>query len=344
MEAPLEDETFHEAPPETQKPDCELKAADEAIAFLAIIDSLVTVSQGGRDLGTFNVTVEFASRLQQPCMLLHAHSQGAIDDFPCGTTVTAYLSTELEVLEEDYCEYVKLEGHSVEKRCSMVQRDGRMVIEKVTTVGEEVRKESVSYPTPVLRGLVTEGSNFLLMRLIALRKQVPENMTFISFDQNLRLTHSTYSELCLKQLQVGGEMMEVFGLERVVQSVEGSATTWQYYFLPDGHLVSRVQVGSPVTMRLLHLPSQLEKDIEQTPLVWEEDMQMQSRFLDRKEELKADHASYLRQHPEIRALISDFLQFLLLKKPYDVFQCAREYFLPFASHHPSEPSLSESSF
>lgn len=51
-------------------------------------DSLVTVSEGGRDLGTFSVTVEFGRRGQQPCVLLHAQSQGAIDDSPCGTTVT----------------------------------------------------------------------------------------------------------------------------------------------------------------------------------------------------------------------------------------------------------------
>lgn len=51
-------------------------------------DSLVTVSEGGRDLGKFSVTVELALRAQQPCMLLHAQSQGAIDESPCGTTVT----------------------------------------------------------------------------------------------------------------------------------------------------------------------------------------------------------------------------------------------------------------
>ncbi|XP_019715237.1 ciliogenesis-associated TTC17-interacting protein-like [Hippocampus comes] len=98
------------------------------------------------------------------------------------------------------------------------------------------------------------------------------------------------------------------------------------------HLASRLQVGSPVTMRLLQLPSQKEEAYDKIPLVWEEDIQMRSKFLDRKEELKADHASYLRAHPEIRALISDFLQFLLLKKPNDVFQFAREYFLPFTSN------------
>ncbi|XP_078120758.1 ciliogenesis-associated TTC17-interacting protein isoform X1 [Sander vitreus] len=359
MEAPLEDETPAGALAGIEGLDLgeKLKSSDEAITFMSSIepaellkcvfpDSLVTVSEGGRDLGQFSVMVEFARRVQQPCMLLHAQSQGAIDDSPCGTTVTAYITTDLEVLEEDYHEYVKLKGHSLEKRCHMVQHNGQMVIDKVTTVGEETAKESVSYPMSELRGLVTEGSNFLLMRLIALRKKVPEHMTFLSFDQGLHIIHTTFSELGLKQLEVGGKTVEVFGLERIVHSVEDSPTTWQCYFLADGlcsvirHLASRVQVGSPITMRLLQLPSQLEKvGFEKIPLVWEEDMQMRSKFLDRKEELKADHASYLRQHPDIRALISDFLQFLLLRKPDDVFQVAREYFLPFASHCPPEPSL-----
>ncbi|XP_056247674.1 ciliogenesis-associated TTC17-interacting protein [Seriola aureovittata] len=353
MEAPLEDE----APAGTEGPSHgeELKASDAAITFMSSVepaelqkcvfpDSLVTVSEGGRDLGKFSVTVEFARRVQQPCLLLHAQSQGAIDGSPCGTTVTAYLTTDLEVLEEDYHEYVKLEGHSLDKRCYMVQHDGQMVIDKVTTVGEEVTKETASYPTSVLRGLVTEGSILLLMRLIALRKKTPEHMTFISFDQGLHIMHTTFSELGLKQLEVGGETVEVFGMERIAHSVEDSPTTWQCYFLDDGHLASRVQVGSPVTMRLLQLPSQLEKGFEKMPLVWEEDMQMHSKFLDRKEELKADHDSYLRQHPEIRALISDFLQFLLLRKPDDVFQFAREYFLPFSARRPPESSLKASPF
>ncbi|XP_040911412.1 ciliogenesis-associated TTC17-interacting protein [Toxotes jaculatrix] len=349
MEAPLGDETPAGALAGTEGTSHgeELKASDEALTLMSSIepaelqrcvfpDSLVTVSEGGRDLGKFSVTVDFARRVQQPCILLHAQSQGAIDDSPCGTTVTAYLTTNLDVLEEDYHEYVKIEGHSLDKRFHMVQQDGQMVINKVTTVGEEVTKESVSYPMSVLKGLVTEGSILLLMRLIALRKKVPEHMTFISFDQGLHITHTTFSELGLKQLEVGGKTVEVFGMERIVHSLEDSPATWQCYFLDDGHLASRVQVGSPVTMRLLQLPSQLEKGFDKVPLVWEEDMQMRSKFLDRKEELKADHASYLRQHPEIRALISDFLQFLLLRKPDDVFQFAREYFLPFASRHSPE--------
>ncbi|XP_074545057.1 ciliogenesis-associated TTC17-interacting protein isoform X1 [Halichoeres trimaculatus] len=352
----------------------ELKVSDKAVAYMSstepaelqkcvFADSLLTLSEGGKDLGKFNVTVEFASRGQQPCMLLHAQSQGAIDGSPCGTTVSVYLATDLEVLEEDYHEYVKLEGHSLDKRCHMVQCDGRMVINRVATVGKEVTRESVSYPMSVLGGLVTAGSELLLMRLFALRRKVPENMNFVSLDQGLHITPTTFSELGVKQLEVGGEAVEVFGVERTIHSVADNATTWQSFFLADGHLASRVQVGSPTTMRLLQLPSQQQKGnhqhslktvsvgkqshlcclafvfkgFEKIPLVWEEDMQMCSNFLDRKAALKADHASYLRQHPEIRALISDFLKLLLLKKPDDVIQFAREYFLQ-SSSNPQDPA------
>ncbi|XP_030015547.1 ciliogenesis-associated TTC17-interacting protein isoform X2 [Sphaeramia orbicularis] len=347
METPLENDT---SGGQSEQP----KASDEAVTFMSSIDpaelqkcvfadSLVTVSEGGRHLGNFSVTVEFAHRVQQPCMLVHAQSQGAIDDSPCGTTVTAYITTDLEVLEEDYHEYVKLEGHGLDKRFHMVQRDGQMLINKVTTVGEEVTKESVSYPMSDLKGLITEGSNLLLMRLMALRTKIPEHMSFISINQDLNIICTTFGELGMKQLEVGAESVEAFGLERILHSVADSPTTWHCYFLSDGHLVRRVQLGSPTTMRLQQLPSKQDREFDKISLVWEEDMQMRSKFLDRKEELKADHASYLRQHPEIRTLISDFLQFLLLRKPDDVFQFAQEYFLPFASRHPPELILKASS-
>lgn len=68
---------------------------------------------------------------------------------------------------------------------------------------------------------------------------------------------------------------------------------------------------------------------EKMGLVCEEDMQMHSKFLDRKEELKAEHVSYL--HQELRAMMADFLQFLFQRKPSNVFMFASKNFSPFAS-------------
>ncbi|XP_056149789.1 ciliogenesis-associated TTC17-interacting protein [Lampris incognitus] len=356
MEIPSEGETAVVPAAEAEEPRIDKSTvSDEAIKFLFSVelgelqkclfsDSLVTVSEGGRELGEFTVTVEFALRGQQPCLLLRASSQGTIDDTPCGTTVTAYLSTYLETLELDCHEFLKLQHHRLQRRCHMVQQDGQMIINKVTTIGEQETKDTISYPMSVLRGLVTEGSNLLLMRILALRKKVPENINFITFDQELHITRTTYSELGPKKMEVGCEMIEVFGVERTVDSLEEIPASWQSYFLPDGHLASRVQVGSPATMRLLRLPAELENDDDKPvfvrrPLVWEEDMQMRSKFLDRKAELEADHASYLRQDPHLRALMADFMQFMLLKKPDDIFRFAREYFLPFSSRRHPGPSL-----
>lgn len=62
----------------------------------------------------------------------------------------------------------------------------------------------------------------------------------------------------------------------------------------------------------------------------------------RQEELRLSHTSYLRQHPEAQALISDFLLFLLLRQPADVVTFAAEYFGPFAKRHPPTPALRSS--
>lgn len=67
---------------------CPILSDPAELQKCVFLDSLVTLSEAGRDLGTFSVMVEFAHKGLQPCMLLHAQSQGAIDDSPCGTTVT----------------------------------------------------------------------------------------------------------------------------------------------------------------------------------------------------------------------------------------------------------------
>lgn len=67
-------------------------------------------------------------------------------------------------------------------------------------------------------------------------------------------------------------------------------------------------------------------------------------FFTTQEELKADYTSHIRQHPELKALMADFLQFLLLRKPSDVFSFARDFFAPFASQSPPGNPCRESPY
>uniref|UniRef100_A0A3B3THQ7 Ciliogenesis-associated TTC17-interacting protein n=1 Tax=Poecilia latipinna TaxID=48699 RepID=A0A3B3THQ7_9TELE len=291
----------------------------------------MVMSESGGILGEFSVSVEFTHRALEPCVILHARSHGAIDGSPCGTTVTAYLTADLEVLEEDYHEYVKVSPLNI----TSFQGQPKPLWAKDVT-----EEECVSYPMSVLCGLVTEGSSMLLMRLMALRKKVPKNMVFIILDQSLHINQTTFvsNYSCARapgeQMQVRGETVEVFGLERMVGSADADHSTWHCYFLDNGYLASRKQVGSPVTMKFIQELS--KKGRMKIPLVWQEDMQLYSLYLDKKDFLKAEHNSYLREHPELRALLSDFIQDLLIVKPDNIFQFAREYFPPYSTYHSPE--------
>nr|XP_014351323.1 PREDICTED: ciliogenesis-associated TTC17-interacting protein [Latimeria chalumnae] len=328
------------SPPESRSDKLEevvpvgLKANKEAIDFLASIepeelqmcvfaDSLVTVSHTGRELGEFAITIQLKQYCQEDCFLVYANSHGMIDDIPCGTSIMAYISMKLETLEQHHHEYVK-----------------------------EKKKQSFSFEWSSLEGFVSEAANLLILRVLARRGAVPENMVFLSFDTETRIATSTYKELGQWSQTIGNEMVEMYGIERTVQSEHDDEvpTTWQCAFLCDGHMATRVQVGSPITMKMLQLPVPVEPveeaaakpTFEKKSLNWEEDLQLYSRYLDRKEELKANHATYIRHHPELKALLSDFLQFLLLRKPHDIPTFAAEYFAPFASQSPPGPSFRSS--
>ena len=60
-------------------------------------------------------------------------------------------------------------------------------------------------------------------------------------------------------------------------------------------------------------------------------------------ELADDHATYMRKHPELKALVADFLQFVLLRKPDNVCDFASDFFSAFSTGSASGPSFASSS-
>lgn len=66
-------------------------AAQRDLEQCLFADSLVTVSDSGRELGDFSVSVTKESYNDELCYLLHANSHGTIDDVPCGTSIIGKL-------------------------------------------------------------------------------------------------------------------------------------------------------------------------------------------------------------------------------------------------------------
>ncbi|XP_064021394.1 ciliogenesis-associated TTC17-interacting protein isoform X4 [Pogoniulus pusillus] len=110
---------------------------------------------------------------------------------------------------------------------------------------------------------------------------------------------------------------------------------------PDRHLARLVQVGCPVVMLLQDASVLTETGgikprphFAKQPLQWEEDIQLYSWFLDRKEELRASYTSYVQQHPELKAQMADFLLTLLLQRPHDSVSFATQFFTSLACQQP----------
>ena len=68
------------------------------------------------------------------------------------------------------------------------------------------------------------------------------------------------------------------------------------------------QLNSPSLSPLLPDADWVFPDFGKGKLHWEDDIEMLSHFLDRKDELKEDHVNYMKRHPELKAILGDFLQ------------------------------------
>nr|KAG8540951.1 hypothetical protein GDO81_030000 [Engystomops pustulosus] len=99
-------------------------ASPEALEFMSSVgldelrlcqfpESLQSLSDSFVELGSFTASVQSTYYEQdgpedQQCLLVHISSQSTVDDVPCGSAITAYISIQLETLEQHHHEFVKV--------------------------------------------------------------------------------------------------------------------------------------------------------------------------------------------------------------------------------------------
>uniref|UniRef100_A0A8C2TPI0 Ciliogenesis-associated TTC17-interacting protein n=1 Tax=Coturnix japonica TaxID=93934 RepID=A0A8C2TPI0_COTJA len=317
-------------------------------------ETLVLVDGGGQQQGHLWVTAQHELYEQEDqqvrsCLLLQAGSKGLLDGVPYSCTLTGYVSMQLETLEQEKHQRLEFGAHPMERKIHMVQQPHGMTITVTTQEGEaEPQHQVFSYDWASLGGLLGEAASLLLLRVLACRRAVPPGIIFPAIDKEGNLCTTTYRSLGVQQQPVGSTQVEVLVVERALHAAQGVPMVWHHSLLPSGHLARQVQVGCPVIAVLQEAPVLSSTGAEPQPLFpkqlldWEEDAQLCSWFLDRKEELQASHSTYVQQHPELFALLADFLQTLLIRQPPDPILFAAEFFAPFARHKPPGPSFASS--
>ena len=331
-----------------------LNSINPEVLDLCLFDEqLVTVSPEGNSVGEFKASVEKTEVGGEVLLLVHASSNGKIEGTPMRSSLTAYLKpADLSVVKQEHHEFVKVPGHELDKRTEieLSKETGHLAVNRKIIHGDKIKKMSFKVPKERLSCFITEGSSIVMERLMIRSGDESEFMSFTTLDSEVaRFVPTMYSWLPSRKQQIGIREVEVYGIERKLQSIGDIPQTWQSYFLDDAHLTMRIQIGSPVIAMLEKVPRKIEPEVfEPKPvfskqlLDWEEDMEMKSKFLGRKEELKASHQTYLREHPEVKALLADFFQFLLLRKPENVVSFASEFFSSFSNSLPDVSPYSHS--
>jgi hypothetical protein len=304
-------------------------------------ESLDTFAGTDQKVGHYKVFIGPVNYQGEESVFVNASSKGVIDGVPCGTTISAYLSMSGKLLEQKHEEFVTLDSHPIHRQTVITCKDNHYSIESSVQHSEEIKHSSVTYSCEDMASVIPEGSNLLLQRLIAVKGLPTEGLELHALNADMSICSVFYRSLGSKVVRVGDKELEVIGIERSLNCSTAHPITWHSYFTRDGHLVERTQVGCTINMRLTELTLTTDDEDDKCrskqtqqyvvkSLEWESDLQLNSKFLDRKDELTADHYCYMRKHPELNDIVADFLQFLLFRRPTDnVVAVAKDYFSAF---------------
>ena len=70
----------------------------------------IVTSDTGKVVGEYQLQVSLGGGKRHPMLTVKANSVGSIDSVPCGTSITARLTPQLETLEQRVHEYVKVKS------------------------------------------------------------------------------------------------------------------------------------------------------------------------------------------------------------------------------------------
>lgn len=306
--------------------------------FLEFEDDLKIFSLNGDEIGKFTIQVTPTIYKNQRCYRINAKSTGTIDDMPCGTDISGTVNERLETLEQNHYEFIKFPRSKLDRKTIISLRDDKeYLISKTENTQNGTKNLTRTIAKSLMNGFISESSNILLQRLMT-QNNIYEAFNLFTFDSDLNPSLVNYSVGDTRVIQVEDEEFPVQSIERTLESVSDIPTTWQIYFAKDGHMINRIQVGYPAIMKSVIKPKPIEIDeympkivIPKKELLLDNDMEMKSKYLDRKEDYKRDYDQYLRDHPELKAIVADYMQSILSFKPDNVLEFTTKYFAPYSS-------------
>ncbi|CAH8523531.1 unnamed protein product [Schistosoma mattheei] len=309
----------------------------EKLETVVFDDVLICYSNNNKVVGSYECRVTNKD-LDMKGLLVKTSIRTMLGEIHSTTTLEANITSSLETISQTKLETIVVNGSVMERKSTIELVENVYEIGCTESVNGEIKFSTKKHLAQSnILGLIAEGSDLILQRILV-KSAFSVPFEVIGLDTDYNLATVSYIDLGERNVFVGNSEISVRGIQRTVHSQKALPSSWQTYFMQDGHMILRIQVGCPITIKANAIPELFKKEmylpkpvVTKVSLNWEDDLELYSRFLDRKDEIKAQYLLYLRDHPEIHDMISDFIKSLLLHKPDEVVKYASEYFKSFSA-------------
>ncbi|KAI4491828.1 hypothetical protein M0804_003220 [Polistes exclamans] len=128
--------------------------------------------------------------------------------------------------------------------------------------------------------------------------------------------------------------VKAYTIERIIENENGSVENMKTYLSPKGKILEHNWSSTSYVLKSESLESEKQMNRKLRTAIrndyWMEDMEMFSKYLDEKRNEVTKFIEYLTDHVEVKHLIADYTQTLLIVKPFHVVDFTIQYFKAFS--------------
>ncbi|XP_076292944.1 ciliogenesis-associated TTC17-interacting protein-like isoform X4 [Lasioglossum baleicum] len=250
--------------------------------------------------------------------LVQVQSSMSIDGHFGGTKIIGSATSKLHCLEEKRTEFEYTDDGLRERSIYIGIEDDSYYVKLTRTCPCDQLEETISLDFNQDDGLISETVNILLMRYLALINY-EGTLSFQTIGIDGELTRSSYECTPAERIEIDGHFLNAYTTERKIYKQDGSVHIIKTDLSSQGRILRHNRLDVPYILKMNPLadPNIASSKIRlETPLQdrWSEDIEMFSKYLDTKFSKMAEHTEYLLNHPEVKHLITDYTETLLVGK------------------------------
>ncbi|XP_047343858.1 ciliogenesis-associated TTC17-interacting protein-like [Vespa velutina] len=255
------------------------------------------------------------------------------DDYFGGSKVVCSSTNKFNCLEEKRTEYVYHKGSLNEKTLFMGIQDNSYYVETSQTYQHNRFRNCKNLTYPQNIKLLSEGTNLLLMRYLTIINY-NGTLTFQNIMIDGNITTCQYKCTPAEYMKLYKSHIKVYTIERVIETQNGNVESMKTYLTPKGKILEHNWLSKSYMLKSKSLenvnPMTEKLKIAIRNNYWAEDMEIFSKYLDEKCNEVTKFIEYLINHVEVKHLIADYTQTLLIVKPLHVVDFTIQFFKAFS--------------